>query len=365
MIKETYKDLREGASKGWGQDFNTLDGDKVQQDKTVVKLHQNLYRFSGAKTAAQTYEINKLLYTEDGQIRPKTEFMKLVLQLNSCYNKNYLETEYNTAVKAAAMARQWENFQQDTGLFPNLKYKTVGDDRVRPEHDKLNGTIKPLNDDFWSKYYPPNGWNCRCYVVQTAENETEGTEDDTVPVEFYGNVGKDQVIFSKGQTYFQVARELGEEEFARHFERAKLEAPYLTVKGVKVNIWADLEDYKENLDTALVLHKAGYDVKIRPHVDGSVLLNTPNPEYLIEGKLADRKAPKGVNLRNILTKANKQGCEIVVLHLQESGAGIDEIKKELYSRFRFDTNYPSINEALIITKDEKVISVKRSEIKKR
>ncbi|TWP30524.1 hypothetical protein ETU08_01830 [Apibacter muscae] len=358
LVKKTYKDLSKGATKGWGNDFNELTGDNPPGDKTVQHLHQNIYRFSGAKTAAQAYEISQLLYTEDGKIRPKKEFMELVLKLNERYNRHYLETEYNTAIKAATMARQWVDFQQDAELFPNLKYKTAGDSRVRPEHQKLNGTIRPLNDPFWNKYYPPNGWNCRCYVVQTAETVTEGREDDSVPKEFYGHVGKEEVVFSKNQTYFKVVKELGEGEFNKHFETAKLDAPYLNLKGVKVNIWADLEDYKENLDAALVLKKAGYEVKLRPHVNSSILLNTPNPEYEINGQLAERKAPKGVNLRNVLSKANKQGCKIVVIDMVDSKASLEEIQKEAEARLNDPEKFPRIEEILIVN-EGKTFSVKR------
>ncbi|TWP23516.1 hypothetical protein ETU10_07270 [Apibacter muscae] len=356
MLKQTYGDLSKGASKGWGNDFNELTGDNLPGDKTVQHLHQNIYRFSGAKTAAQAYEISQLLYTEDGKIRPKKEFMDLVLKLNERYNRHYLETEYNTAIKAATMARQWEDFQQDAELFPNLKYKTAGDSRVRPEHQKLNGTIRPLNDPFWNKYYPPNGWNCRCYVVQTAETVNEGREDDSVPKEFYGHVGKEEVVFSKNQTYFKVVKELGEGEFNKHFETAKLDAPYLNLKGVKVNIWADLEDYKENLDAALVLKKAGYEVKLRPHVN---LKNISNPEYEINGKIAERKAPKGFNLKNIFRKANKQGCEMVVVDMVDHPYTLEEMENAVIEKLRQPDLYPTIQEVILIGKDKKIKAIKR------
>ena len=36
------------------------------------------------------------------------------------------------------------DFQQNKEIYPNLMFITVGDDRVRPEHEVLNGVIKPL-----------------------------------------------------------------------------------------------------------------------------------------------------------------------------------------------------------------------------
>ncbi len=33
-------------------------------------------------------------------------------------------------------------------------------------YKELNGITLPKNDAFWNEYYPPNGWRCRCTVVQ-------------------------------------------------------------------------------------------------------------------------------------------------------------------------------------------------------
>ena len=36
------------------------------------------------------------------------------------------------------------------------------DDKVRPEHAVLNRVTLPITDKFREKFYPPNGWGCRC-----------------------------------------------------------------------------------------------------------------------------------------------------------------------------------------------------------
>ena len=57
-------------------------------------------------------------------------------------------------------------------------YRTAGDDRVRPEHAALNGVTLPPSDDFWESYYPPNGWRCRCTVVQVRKKKHPATPHD-------------------------------------------------------------------------------------------------------------------------------------------------------------------------------------------
>ena len=48
----------------------------------------------------------------------------------------------------------------------NLQYRTQKDDKVRQEHAALDGVTLPPSNPFWAEFYPPNGWNCRCTVVQ-------------------------------------------------------------------------------------------------------------------------------------------------------------------------------------------------------
>lgn len=42
------------------------------------------------------------------------------------------------------------------------EYVTAGDDRVRPDHEKMDGVKAPKDDPIWKKWTPPCGWNCRC-----------------------------------------------------------------------------------------------------------------------------------------------------------------------------------------------------------
>ena len=75
------------------------------------------------------------------------------------------------------MAANWEQFTEDGDRY-NLQYRTAGDDKVRPEHAALNGVTRPMNDPFWETYYPPNGWNCRCTVVQVRKSKYPLTPPD-------------------------------------------------------------------------------------------------------------------------------------------------------------------------------------------
>ena len=75
------------------------------------------------------------------------------------------------------MAAQWEDFMQDGDRY-NLQYRTAGDGSVRPEHAALHGVTLPPSDSFWEEFYPPNGWNCRCTVVQVRKSKFPTTDHD-------------------------------------------------------------------------------------------------------------------------------------------------------------------------------------------
>lgn len=82
-----------------------------------------------------------------------------------------LETMFRTQLQMSFaagryQAEQHEDIQQ---ILWGYKYITVGDDRVRDSHEILEGTTLPKDDPFWQRFYPPNGWNCRCAVIPLFE----------------------------------------------------------------------------------------------------------------------------------------------------------------------------------------------------
>lgn len=57
---------------------------------------------------------------------------------------------------------------------PYWQYRTVGDNRVRPAHRAMNGKIFPANSPVWQKWFPPNGYRCRCGVESLSHAQVEG-----------------------------------------------------------------------------------------------------------------------------------------------------------------------------------------------
>lgn len=133
-------------------------------------LENNAFIFSGFKTFHSMREIGLSMVTDKGDIKPFNLFLNDVKTINNKYNHNYLYAEYNHAVGTSLMAAKWHDFEQDSDRY-DLQYRTANDERVREEHALLHNTTLPASDPFWDKYYPPNGWNCRCTVVQVRKGK--------------------------------------------------------------------------------------------------------------------------------------------------------------------------------------------------
>lgn len=151
---------------------------KVEMSDAMRKrLQRSDYIFSGMKTFHELNEAFPSLLDENGERKTFEAFLNDVRKIDNTYNSNYLRAEYNFVQSSAEMAAKWERFSEDGDRY-NLQYRTANDGKVRPEHAALNGVTLPPSDPFWEEYYPPNGWNCRCTVVQVRKSKYPATPHD-------------------------------------------------------------------------------------------------------------------------------------------------------------------------------------------
>ena len=139
-------------------------------DAMRKRLHRSDFIFSGIKTFHELNEAFPSLLDENGERKSFERFLNDVRSIDQTYNSNYLRAEFNFVTASAEMAARWEGFMQDGDRY-NLQYRTQKDDKVRPEHTALDGVTLPPSDPFWEEFYPPNGWNCRCTVVQVRKSK--------------------------------------------------------------------------------------------------------------------------------------------------------------------------------------------------
>jgi SPP1 gp7 family putative phage head morphogenesis protein len=80
-----------------------------------------------------------------------------------------LKIIYDTNLRTAHAAGLWQRIQDDKALLPWLVYRTQRDERVRASHARFDAIVARVDDPFWDTHYPPNGWNCRCFVMQMSD----------------------------------------------------------------------------------------------------------------------------------------------------------------------------------------------------
>lgn len=206
LLQATVKPYLDGIAKGYGKtladvDWNTPDA------KTLQKLTENVFQFSASKDFHILSDMTAALKGADGKMRSFDDFRAEVDKMNVKYNQNWLRTEYNQAVASSQCAARWTDFEKHSKSMPFLQYQAVMDGNTRAEHAALNGVIKRVDSDFWDKYYPPNGWGCRCEVIQLPgknhkETPAEAIKFCKVDDMWKVNVGKKGVVFPKGHPYF-------------------------------------------------------------------------------------------------------------------------------------------------------------------
>lgn len=141
------------------------------------RLEHSNYVFSGLKTFHELNEAFPSLLDENGNRKTFKRFLNDVRKIDETYNSNYLRAEFNFVQASAEMAAKWERFMQDGDRY-YLQYRTAGDAKVRPTHAEMAGITLPASDPFWAEFYPPNGWGCRCSVVQVQKSKYPATEHE-------------------------------------------------------------------------------------------------------------------------------------------------------------------------------------------
>lgn len=204
LINDINRVLTTAINKGFA--------DSTITDSMRKSLEDSVYMFSGFKAIEELSEAGSLLMDKKGNIKSFNTFLREVQVIDKTYNENYLRSEYEFAVSSAQMAAQWDSYDDDV----ILQYRTANDSRVREAHVVLNNVTLPKDDAFWDSYYAPNGWGCRCNVVEVSEGKYKTTSSkeaaklgeialppkDKKGLIFKYNPAKQRTVFPPKHPYF-------------------------------------------------------------------------------------------------------------------------------------------------------------------
>lgn len=87
----------------------------------------------------------------------------------------HLETVYRTNVNTAYNAGLWREMENPLMAeeFPFFEYFNPDDARSRTTHADMDEVWAPKFHEVWTRWWPPNGYNCRCQIRSISRKEAE------------------------------------------------------------------------------------------------------------------------------------------------------------------------------------------------
>lgn len=82
-----------------------------------------------------------------------------------------LDTIYRTNIQSAYQAGRYQQMMRVAPRRPYWMYDAVLDSRTRPSHAAMDGKVYRFDHPIWDRWYPPNGYNCRCTVRCLTESD--------------------------------------------------------------------------------------------------------------------------------------------------------------------------------------------------
>ncbi len=176
------------GSKGMESDFvETLWGPGTPFDEAVDYFKTRSFTLANVNNA-------DLIASVKGEIeKALTDGMTLKdfrTSMDSMYERHgytqlapyRIETIFRTNMQSAYQGGRYRQMTSPAVLAarPYWRYVAVMDAATRPEHVALHGKIFRFDHPFWGKWYPPNGYRCRCTVTTTTEKQMarEGWESE-------------------------------------------------------------------------------------------------------------------------------------------------------------------------------------------
>lgn len=378
----THSDVLDGA-------VDTALKEVPLDDISVQRLKESNYVFSGIKTFHELNEAFPSLLDDEGNRKPFNQFLNEVQKVHDTYNVQYLRTEYNFAQTSALMAARWKKFEQDGDRY-NLQYRTVGDKRVRRTHRMLHNITLPITSPFWDKYFPPNGWGCRCTVVQVRKDKYPvSNEQEAMNLGSQATAGKYQEMFmfnpGKRMTTFpayngytlrkcnqcevrpdkmKLAADIPDNEVCRACRLLQENISHYTVVPTKagklrIHDGHGKHEREENIRIGTYLaEKHGYEIDLLDNPQGRKSADSYNRTLDMEQEYKMASTPS-VNAIDRLIRDGRKQADNIVLWL-DTDIPLGNLRDAITSRIRRADNVQS----LTIIRNGKDVTYNREDILK-
>ena len=273
---------------------------------------------------------------------------------------------YQTNMLTAAAAAQERQARSMPDVFTHAKYVCMMLPGSREEHKAWNGTVLPLEDPWWEKHSPPNGFGCLCekefiskYEMDAGiEKETVRNKDNELDPNDTTNIGEnwDYSIASAdmGSYMTQIQRdELKRKKIewveidpdGKTSNTPKDNTPLPVIENEKFNPDDSItkENFTDKMSAALGLGNKKDDIVSIPfenqetgfhyetiikreHIDGFL-------KHITEGSKEKQHRER---LLPMFVETLKNPSEIRVQYLKSTGTNKRAIRTAFYNRFKVD-----------------------------
>lgn len=336
--------LYNGVISGYGKELSGIAYNSPDHNM-LENLQANVYQFAAAKNYQQLKSLTQALVGEDGKLRTFAQFKTAATQINDQHVNHWLKTEYNTAIASGQMASKWVEIKANQKTMGILEYDAVLDKGTTELCKGFHGIRKPVDDPFWSQFYPPNHFGCRSSVRQRSSGAITDTSKlvipEGIPEMFKVNLGERGLAFPPGHPYWSGIPQTVLSDALKMLPEGK---GFVTLEKLdnggmvrvhrQVNVKA--KDYNDVLAVANDFAKGGMKVDILP-----TLNTTDDPLYsklfkgAKPGKYPDLRMGKTFievekannpnninNLKNAIRSGSKQANYVVVVSAEDIDAAI-------------------------------------------
>ena len=365
LYQETRRIFSEAVADGWvkASDRDVPTPDQAFRDAFLHSADV----FSAFRVHRMQQDIAAQMIDSNGNVKPFRKFVKDVSPYIEHRNRQWLQTEYNTAILRAQNAAEWQQFMAEKDVFPNLEWIPSTSPNPGEDHRVFWGTVRPVDDPFWNVHKPGDRWNCKCELRQTEKAVTPVPTSrakalDNAAKGLESNPAKDKEVFSDKHPYYPkncsvcpfagnklmaLVHDLAGGKDCHHcrlvnkaiikpfeghrkeYEKLKKDPNYSLVRydkksgGVLAihrehNFEVEVGkfgiprgDYERN--AAFALLKAGYYVRLRSE---SGPVGKKQPDGYIDGVLMDIKGIEGNSLY-AMNRANRQGVNTAILYFHD------------------------------------------------
>ena len=201
MFEETLRIINQATDEG-------ISAASIDVEKAFTEaIKKNNEVFSVFRVHSLQTQMAGELLNEEGKLRTFSEFKEATAPIASHSVDQYLRTEYDTAVLRARQAANWQQFEAEKDVLPNLRWVPSTSSNPGADHKIWWNTVLPIDHPFWKAHKPGDRWNCKCDLEATDDKATKEPEGYQRKISMpdkglESNPGEDKVLISDKHGYF-------------------------------------------------------------------------------------------------------------------------------------------------------------------